>query len=141
MNYLLDTCVISELAKSRPNQAVVDWVIRQDASRFFISSLTLGEIQKGISKLPASAKKDELQAWLERDVRERFFSQTIAIGANEALQWGEVQAIAETQGKPMPMVDSLIAATALFHGMTLVTRNARDMEASGVALFNPWEAA
>lgn len=140
MNYLLDTCVISELVKTKPNQAVVDWVIRQDASRCFISSITLGEIQKGISKLPASAKKDELQAWLDHDVRQNFDGKIIAIGANEALQWGEVQATAERQGTPLPLVDSLIAAAAIFHHLTLVTRNTRDMEASGVALFNPWKA-
>lgn len=140
MNYLLDTCVISELAKTSPHQAVVDWVIRQDASTCFISSITLGEIQKGISKLAVSLKKNELQAWLDQDVRERFSGQTIGINANEALQWGEVLAVAESQGKPMPLVDSLIAATAIFHGMTLVTRNTRDVEASGVALFNPWSA-
>ncbi len=139
MNYLLDTCIISELAKTRPHQAVVDWVIQQDASTCFISSITLGEIQKGISKLAASSKKDELQAWLNRDVRERFSGQTIGVNANEALQWGTILALAESQGKSMPMADSLIAATAIFHGMTLVTRNTRDMEASGVALLNPWE--
>jgi len=139
MNYLLDTCVISELAKTRPNQAVVDWVVRQDASTCFISSITLGEIQKGISKLAASAKKNDLQTWLDQDVRARFSGQTIGINTNEALQWGRVLAMAESQGQPMPMVDSLIAATAIFHGMTLVTRNTGDMEASGVALYNPWQ--
>ena len=138
MNYLLDTCVISELVKTKPNQAVVDWVIQQDSAKCFISSITLGEIQKGISKLAASAKKDELQTWLNQDVRERFSGSTIAIAANEALQWGELQAKAEKQGKPTPAIDSLIAATAVFHDMTLVTRNTKDMEASGVKLFNPW---
>lgn len=138
MNYLLDTCVISELAKTRPVQSVVDWVVSQDATRCFISSITLGEIQKGVSKLADTPKKEELQTWLDRDVRERFAGQTIAIAVNEVLQWGKMQAAMEKQGRPMPLMDSLIAATALFHGMTLVTRNTRDMEASGVALFNPW---
>ncbi|MFM9912751.1 MAG: type II toxin-antitoxin system VapC family toxin [Methylophilaceae bacterium] len=138
MNFLLDTCVISELVKKTPNQAVVDWIQQQNHANCFISSITLGEIQKGISKLAVSAQKDDLQAWLNNDVRARFIGQTIAIEANEALQWGEVQAAAEAQGKPMPMIDSLIAASAIFQDMTLVTRNTKDMEASGVKLFNPW---
>jgi predicted nucleic acid-binding protein len=138
MNFLLDTCVISELAKTKPNQAVVDWIQQQNHANCFISSITLGEIQKGISKLAPSAKKDDLQAWLDKDVRARFTGQTIAIAVNEALQWGGVQALAEMQGRPLPIIDSLIAATAIFQDMTLVTRNTKDMEASGVKLFNPW---
>ncbi len=138
VNYLLDTCVVSELAKTRPVQSVVDWVVSQDASRCFISSITLGEIQKGVSKLADTPKKAELQAWLDHDVRERFVGKIIAIAANEVLQWGRMQAALEQQGRPMPLMDSLIAATALFHDMTLVTRNTRDVEASGVKLLNPW---
>ena len=138
MNFLLDTCVISELTKAKPNQTVVDWVVGQDASRCFISSITLGEIQKGIRKLPDSAKKNDLQTWLDRDLRERFSGRTIAIAANEAQEWGRIFAAVEAQGKPMPLVDSLIAATAVFHDMTLVTRNTRDVAASGVTLFDPW---
>jgi len=140
VNYLLDTCVISELAKSKPNPNVVEWVVGQDASRCYVSSITLGEIQKGISKLQDSTRKIDLQAWLDRDLRERFVGKTIAISANEALQWGAMVASAEAEGKSMPVVDSLLAATALFHGMTLVTRNTRDMQASGVKLLNPWES-
>lgn len=140
MNYLLDICVLSELARSKPNPNLVEWVLRQDASRCYISSITLGEIQKGISKLQDSTRKHDLQAWLDRDLRERFVGRTIAITANEAVQWGTMMASVEVEGKPMPVVDSLLAATALFHGMTLVTRNTRDMQASGVTLFNPWES-
>jgi predicted nucleic acid-binding protein len=139
VNYLLDTCVISELPKKQPNQGLVDWIKQQEHTRLFISSITLGEIQKGISKLPASAKKDDLQAWLHKDVRARFTGQIIAIAVNEALKWGELQAATEAQGKPMPIVDSLIAATAIFQEMTLVTRNTKDVEASGVKLLNPWQ--
>jgi predicted nucleic acid-binding protein len=116
----------------------VDWVVAQDAARCFISSMTLGEIQKGISKLADSTRKADLRSWLARDVQEQFSGRIIAVSVLEALQWGDMQASAESSGKPMPVVDSLIAATALLHGMTLVTRNTRDMEASGVKLFNPW---
>jgi len=137
MNYLLDTCVISELAKKQANASVVNWVQQRDHAALYISSLTLGEIQKGVSKLPASPKKDELQMWLEKDVRARFSGKIIGITVSEALHWGQLQAVAEAQGKP-PLIDSMIAATAIVQGMVLVTRNTKDVEASGVKLLNPW---
>lgn len=117
---------------------MVSWVQQQNQSTLYISSLTLGEIQKGVSKLPASPKKDELQAWLESDVRARFTGKIIGITVSEALCWGKMQATAEAQGKPMPLVDSMIAATAIVQDMVLVTRNTKDVETSGVKLLNPW---
>lgn len=136
--FLLDTCVISELPKKNPNQGLVSWILKQSNASLFISSITLGEIQKGIAKLPESAKKQDLQTWLDTDVRKRFEGSIIAISANEALQWGELQAMSEIKGRPMPVLDGMIAASALFHEMTLVTRNIKDVEASGVKLLNPW---
>jgi hypothetical protein len=138
MNYLLDTCVISELVKKQANASVVSWVQQQDHATLYISSLTLGEIQKGVSKLPASSRKDDLQTWLERDVRERFSGKIIGIAVSEAMHWGKLQAAAEEQGKPLPLIDSMIAATAIVQDMVLVTRNTKDVEASGVKLLNPW---
>lgn len=138
VNYLLDTCVISELSKKNPNQGLVSWIIKQENHALFISSITLGEIQKGISKLPESSRKNDLMHWLERDVIERFSGKTIAVAEHEALSWGRVQASTESSGKPMPIVDSIIAATALYRNMVLVTRNTKNVEASGVKLLNPW---
>jgi predicted nucleic acid-binding protein len=138
MNYLLDTCVISELAKKQGKASVVNWVQQQDHTTLYISSLTLGEIQKGVSKLPSSPKKDDLQIWLEKDVRERFTGKIIGVTVSEALQWGKLQAAAEMLGKPLPLIDSMIAATAIVQDMVLVTRNTKDVEASGVNLLNPW---
>ncbi len=138
MNYLLDTCVISELAKKQGNASVVNWVQQQNHATLYISSLTLGEIQKGVSKLPSSPKKDDLQIWLEKDVRERFTGKIIGVTVSEALQWGKLQAAAEMQGKPLPLIDSMIAAIAIVQDMVLVTRNTKDVEASGVNLLNPW---
>lgn len=137
-NFLLDTCVISELPKKSPNQGLVNWVLAQNNSTLFISSITLGEIQKGITKLPDSAKKQDLQTWLDLEVRKRFEGKVIAISVNEALQWGGSQGMTELKGRPMPILDGMIAATAIFHNMTLVTRNVKDVEVSGVKLLNPW---
>jgi toxin FitB len=139
MKYLLDTCVISELAKPKANKKVVDFVLNKNEENFYISTLTFGELIKGIEKLPESAKKDELYAWVENDLKERFGSRIIEINIEIAETWGKIQAAVEKKRKPMPAVDSLIAATGIACNLTVVTRNVADMEQSGVLLFNPWE--
>jgi toxin FitB len=139
MKYLLDTCVISELAKPKASQKVVDFVSKENEENLFISTLTFGELIKGIEKLPESAKKDELYAWVENDLKERFGSRIIEINIEIAETWGKIQAAVEKRGKPMSAVDSLIAATGIACNLTVVTRNVADMAQSGVLLFNPWE--
>ncbi len=136
--YLLDTCIISEYAKLQPDANVADWLKAQDESSLYLSALTLGEAKKGIEKLAECARKTRLQAQMIQEILERFDGRILPADTDVCLCWGELLARLEKQGKPMPTVDSLIAATASFHGMTLVTRNTRDMEASGVTLFNPW---
>ena len=138
MNYLLDTCLISELAKSEPNKKVVDWVLSENETNFYVSVLTFGELHKGIEKLPESKKKKELRIWVENDLRNRFQNRIIGIDTRVSVTWGKIQSIAEKKGKPMPAIDSLIAATGIAHGMIVVTRNISDMKQSGVDLFNPW---
>ncbi|MBI9083283.1 MAG: type II toxin-antitoxin system VapC family toxin [Desulfobacterales bacterium] len=138
MNYLLNTCVISELVKPKPVAKVVSWLRQQPENSLFLSSITIGEIQRGISLLPESKKRDTLQNWLDRDLRQRFNQRILNVDFQCARCWGEVQAKAERAGQKMPAMDSLIAAMALVHGMTVVTRNIRDMEASGVTLLAPW---
>ncbi len=139
MRYLLDTCVISELVKPTPNARLVAWCNRQKEESFFLSCITVGEIQKGISRLPTSEKRRVLQHWLDVDLLERFGQRIIDIDMSVARKWGEVQATAEKAGLKMPVIDSLIASIGLVHEMTIVTRNVQDMQASGVQLFNPWE--
>jgi predicted nucleic acid-binding protein len=138
MNYLLDTCLISELAKSKPDEKVVDWVLGENETGFYISVLTFGELHKGIEKLPESKKKAELRSWIEDELKNRFQNRIISIDMRVSIIWGKIQCIAEKKGKPMPAIDSLIAATALAHDLTVVTRNVSDMEQSGVRLLNPW---
>lgn len=139
MSFLLDTCVVSELAKSSVDAKVRAWADSKTELDFYISALTLGELQKGALRLPDGRKKSELLVWLHHDLIERFSSRVLPLDQQVALHWGEMLAKLEKQGKPMPTVDSLIAATALHHQLTVVTRNTRDMESSGVALFNPWQ--
>ena len=138
MKYLLDTCLISELAKSEPDKNVVDWVLSENETNFYVSVLTFGEIHKGIEKLPESKKKKELQIWVENELKNRFQNRIIGIDMHISIAWGKIQCIAEKNGKPMPAIDALIAATGIVHNLTVVTRNVADMEQSAVKLLNPW---
>jgi predicted nucleic acid-binding protein len=138
VKYLLDTCLISELVKKEPNSAVVRWLDEQDEQSLFMSVLTLGELQKGISKLPAGARKDELQAWAGHDLVERFTGRIIDIDLETALFWGKLQGESEQKGERLPVMDSLIAATATAHGLVVVTRNVKDIERCRVRVCNPW---
>ena len=139
MKYLLDTCVISELVKIRPKKKVVDWITQNNEGNFYVSSLTFGEIHKGIEKLPKSIRKNTLHQWVEHDLKERFRNRILSVDLNVAMVWGKIQAKTELDGKPMPAIDGLIAATGMAHDLTVATRNIADMEQSGVTLLNPWK--
>lgn len=139
MKYLLDTCVISELIKKNPSQNVVKWISKIEESNLFISVLTVGEIHKGIEKLPASKKKEQLYIWVNNDLKERFKDRIIAFDLLTATTWGKIQAQSELAGKALPAIDGQIAATGISYDFTVVTRNTTDMEISGVSLINPWK--
>ena len=139
MNYLLDTCVISELIKPKPSSTVIKWLRSCQEESLFLSSLTIGEIQKGISKLPDSRKRKKLQGWLDSELTQRFDRRIIGIDFKVAQKWGEIQASSEIAGTKIPVIDSLIASIGIVYDMTVVTRNTGDMKNSGVRLFNPWE--
>jgi predicted nucleic acid-binding protein len=139
MNYLLDTCVISEIIRQKPSRTVAKWIKKEDERNFFISVLTIGELHKGIEKLPESKRKEELHNWVGNDLKERFWNRIIDIDIQVAMMWGKIQGMTERVGRPMPAIDSLIAATGITHHLTVVTRNTSDMKESGVALLNPWE--
>ncbi|HFE63121.1 MAG TPA: type II toxin-antitoxin system VapC family toxin [Caldithrix sp.] len=109
-----------------------------DEEDLFLSVLTIGELQKGISKLSASRKKKQLSEWLENDLRLRFEYRLLPISQDIAVRWGILQGDLEKEGMPMATIDGLIAATALEYNLTLVTRNVDDFKNSGVPLFNPW---
>lgn len=141
MKYLLDTCLLSELVKKEPSPVVLSWLGEQEEQGLYLSVLTLGELQKGISRLADSVRKDELQAWVEHDLVERFSGRIIAIDLETALIWGKLQGESEQQGEKLPVMDALIAATAAAHGLTVVTRNVRDMERCRVRVCNPWVSA
>lgn len=138
MKYLLDTCVISELAKTSPNKKVISWTTRNNEADFYLSTLTFGELYKGISKLPPSKRKASLQQWVDEDLKERFKNRTIDINLRVVKVWGEIQGQSELKGRPMPAIDGLIAATGLVYNLVVVTRNISDMTQSEASLLNPW---
>ncbi|MFC1824071.1 type II toxin-antitoxin system VapC family toxin [Thermodesulfobacteriota bacterium] len=138
MNFLLDTCVLSELVKPRPNKKVIAWITSCREQNLFLSVITVGEIQKGVSLLPKSNKKNELHSWLESELIKRFDRRILGIDVHVARKWGEIQALSEKNGTPMPVIDSLIAAIGLIYDLTVTTRNTEDMKSTGVRLFNPW---
>lgn len=138
MSYLIDTCCISELVKNKPNPNVVKWFADRDELSMYLSVITFGELRKGIEKLPNSKKKKELNRWVKEDLNQRFKDRVLNITVEEVNKWGEILAAAEKNGRPLPTIDSLIAATALVHDLSVVTRNTQDMEGSGVEVINPW---
>ena len=138
MRFLLDTCALSELTKLAPNAGVAQWFAQQDELALYVPSLALGELKRGIERLDDGQRKRYLQNWLATHVVRRFADRVLPLSAEVALRWGALQAGLESQGKPLATIDGLIAATALHHNLTVVTRNTRDMEASGATLLNPW---
>lgn len=138
MSYLIDTCCISELVKKKPNPNVVKWFTDQDELTMYLSVITFGELRKGIEKLPDSKKKKELNRWVKEDLNQRFKNRVLNITIEEVNKWGEILAASEKSGRPLPAIDSLVAATALVHDLSVVTRNTQDLEGSGVEVINPW---
>ena len=139
MKYLLDTCVISELVTKKPNPKVVEWVDALDDEDIYLSVITIGEIIKGIEKLPKSKRRQELHDWLKQDLLARFQGKILPLDTNVIVEWGTLSARMEITGKSMPALDSLIAATVFVNHCVLVTRNVSDFDNAGIEIVNPWE--
>ena len=138
--FLLDTNCVSELIRPRPEPGVVGWMRAVDESLLYLSVLTLGELRSGAAALPQSKRRTYLEGWLELDVRVRFSGRILAIDDMVADRWGWLTAEAERKGRPLAAVDGLLAATALEHNLTIVSRNVRDFAHTHVPILNPWEA-
>ena len=141
MKHLLDTCVLSELRKPAADPGLVDWARRADEPGLYLSVLSIGEIQRGIARLDDGRRKQDLQHWLEHELLARFSGRILPVELEAALEWGLVGAARERCGRPAPVMDSLIAATAIVHNLVLVTRNQKDFSGYAVKVLNPWSAA
>jgi predicted nucleic acid-binding protein len=137
VSYLVDTNVLSELRRPRPNAAVVAWFADRPVATLYLSVLTLGEIRKGVDAVAGATRRQRLVDWLQLELPAFFAGRLLPIDAAVADRWGRLQAAA---GRPLPAVDSLLAATALTHDLVLVTRNVRDFAGLPVQVFNPWTA-
>ena len=137
MRYLLDTCLLSELVKTTPEPSVTDWVGQHKAADLFVSALTIGELYRGVAKLAVSKRQAELAQWLQV-LEASLENQMLPFTHETARVWAKMSAQSEAQGRPLAVMDSLVAATALANGLTLVTRNVKDFSSISVDLVNPW---
>jgi predicted nucleic acid-binding protein len=135
--YLVDTNIPSELTREAPDARVAAFLKSAGKESVFLSVMAIGEICKGIDMLPASQKRSGLQTWLDIDVRSWFAGRILRVTESVAERWGHMAATAKQRGIAIAVLDGVIAATALEHGLTLVTRNVRDFASLGVVLLNP----
>ena len=139
MKYLLDTCVLSELVKAMPDLNVLRWLEARSASELYISAMTIGELKRGIHKLPESHRRSELSAWLEQTIT-GFEGRILSFDTQVSEAWAAMTYQAELRGRPMPAFDSIIGSTAYANSCKLVTRNVGDFAGTSIDLINPWKS-
>ena len=135
MSFLVDTCALSELVKPRPSNNVCDWFDATPPEALFVSVLTLGEIRKGVEKPEGGRRRAQIATWLETELPDWFEDRVLPVDVRVADEWGR---LAARLPKPIPAIDSLIAATAIRHRLAIVTRNESDFAKTGVDILNPW---
>jgi len=140
LNYLLDTNVISEWMKPRPDPNVARWLAEADEDQIWLSVITFAEIRLGIEEMAAGRRRDALLTWLENDLPARFEGRIIGIGLAVAAAWGVIMARSRKAGRSLNGIDAFLAAIAQVRGLTLVTRNTKHFESLGLELLNPWAA-
>jgi predicted nucleic acid-binding protein len=138
MTFLLDTNVVSEWVKPRPNPGVAQWLDDIDEDRVFLSVITLAELRHGIDRLPEGTRRRRLDAWLRHDLPLRFEGRLLLVDRPIADRWGEVVARRTAAGRPIGVMDAFMAATAIVHEITLVTRNTADFKSTVEHIVNPW---
>ena len=139
--FLLDTNIPSELISTRPDLRVEKWVYGRDEQALHLSVVSIGELRRGLVVLPLSKRRTELERWFENDLLPRFQGRILPITQSIADRWGVLDGQCQLKGAPLNIADGMIAATAIEHDLTVVTRNVRDYAGLGVEVFNPWDAA
>lgn len=138
MSYLLDTNVVSEMAKPPINEGVANFLSLAQEDELYLSVVTLAELRYGIERLAAGAKRARLERWLEEDMLRRFEKRIFLMDSLAAAEWGRIKARGERSGRPIGDMDAWIAATATIHGLTVVTRNVNDFSCYEGKLLDPW---
>ena len=140
-DFLLDTNIPSELIRTRPEPRVSEWVYSQDEESLYLSAVSIGELRRGFAILPKGKRRTKLELWFEKDLMLRFRGRILPVTYSIADRWGRLHGERQLRGTPLNMADGMIAATALEHNLTVVTRNVKDFAGLGVAVLNPWDAA
>jgi len=138
LSFLLDTNVVSEWAKARPDPGVVAWLAEADEDRVFISVITLAELRYGVERMARGRRRERLDEWLRDELSLRFEGRVLPVDERVADAWGKVVGRGESTGRPIGTMDAFIAAITAVHDLTLVTRNVSDFESSVKAIVNPW---
>jgi toxin FitB len=137
--FLLDTNCISEIVRVRPDPRVEKWIDAADERLLYLSVLTLGEIRKGLAGLAPGKRRMQLETWLDAELQARFSGRILTVDAAVADRWGFLSADVKRRGKPLSAIDGLLAATALHHNLTIVSRNVADFINTQVPVLNPWK--
>jgi predicted nucleic acid-binding protein len=138
VSFLLDTNVVSEWTKPRPDAGVARWLALVDEDRVYLSVVTVAELRHGVERLSAGRRRSRLDEWLRLELPLRFEGRLLPVSSEIADEWGRLVARRDVQGRPIHAMDALLAATAVVHDLTLVTRNAVDFEQSVKSVVNPW---
>jgi predicted nucleic acid-binding protein len=141
VSFLLDTNVVSEWTKPRPNPNVVAWLAELEEDQAFMSVISLAELRRGVELLPAGRRREDLRKWIVDDLIARFEDRVLDVDSQVAEAWGRIMARSQRAGQTLAPIDAFFAATAESHALTLSTRNVRDFEGLGITLHNPWHSA
>jgi len=141
MSFLLDTNVVSEWVRPRPDHNVISWLAGVDEDRVYISVISLAEIRRGVELLPAGRRRERLASWLAEELPVRFEERILDIDAQVATTWGVVMARGQKSGMTLGSMEAFVAATAETHDLTLATRNIKDFQRLGISLLDPWQPA
>jgi predicted nucleic acid-binding protein len=136
--FLLDTCAVSEFAKQSPNLGLVSWLARVDSAAVYLSAVTVGELRYGIARLAERKRRDALERWLQSEVLADFSERVLSFDGEVAERWGRLRADAQRAGTPVPVIDAMIAATAVHYNLALISRNEADFKAMPMDVINPW---
>ena len=141
MRCLLDTNVVSEATRPQPDPKVLAWLSNQDLAETYLSVVTIGEIEQGISRLGRTRRADSYRTWLEEELRNTYAGRILSLDEAILRTWGRVTGEAIKQGRPPALLDSFLASTAITHDLVLVTRNTQDVTMLSVEPFDPWQAS